>query len=141
MLKWVDEFSVGHDRIDVEHQFFIRLIEDFHKAMAAPLPRQRLIRILREIHKFSVLHHYAEENIMQDHHYPDFEKHKKLHTFLLDQLKEKIWELEEGSNTEENIYEFLLDWYSLHNVNEDKKFQLFMQTPAGKSPGIGHRAE
>ncbi|EXJ16705.1 bacteriohemerythrin [Imhoffiella purpurea] len=121
-IQWDDKFSVGHARIDHEHQVFLDLIRNVSLADDQKAPRERILRLLTEIRKYADFHFYSEENIMIDHAYPDYEAHKREHAMLVSSLDNRIhqYRLEEDDDLG-SMVEFLFQWFALHTTGSDKK--------------------
>jgi len=120
-LKWDEKYEVGHARIDAEHQIFLGLIIDFKSAIDNDAPREKLLRILKEVEKYAEFHFVSEENIMIDVGYPEKEKHTVIHNHLLAELHDQNQQFKAKVSSAESIFEFLFEWFALHTSNEDKK--------------------
>lgn len=121
MLQWSDNYSVGHARIDFEHQIFLGLLNDFQMARQAGGGKERLLRILNEICCYARFHFKSEENIMEDIRYPALAEHKTQHKRLAEELCTMRLGLEYDQITPASIEQGLLDWYSHHFITEDGK--------------------
>jgi hemerythrin len=121
MMDWDDSYSVGNERIDFQHKIFLKLLNEFNKAMTENAENGRLCRILNEVIKYAEYHFMSEENLMMDYRYPDLDRHKIIHNYLLSQAKTKAHEMELGFCEPNEVMRFLHDWFILHISHEDKK--------------------
>jgi len=120
-IQWNDKFSVGHERIDHEHQVFLDLIRNVAYAADHHFPQERITRLLEEVRKYADFHFYSEENIMLDNDYPDYEAHHREHKLLLFRLDDKLCELRKGDIGLHEIVQFLFEWFALHTIASDRK--------------------
>jgi hemerythrin len=125
-IKWDKKYSVGHERIDHEHQVFLDLIRNVSLAEEKKFDKDRGVRLLREVLKYAEFHFYSEENIMLDHGYPDYEGHKQEHTMLLAQLDDKIHGYSIDSVDLSELVDYMFTWFALHTTNTDKKMALYI---------------
>lgn len=127
MIPWKDAYSVGNDRIDMQHQIFLGLVSEFSDAHQVGLPLEKLSRVLEEIIKYAEYHFMSEENMMSDCHYPELDKHRIIHNHLLSQAKAKASEMALGQTTPQQIEDFLTEWFILHTQHEDRKISEFLK--------------
>ncbi len=126
-ILWDNKFSVGHDRIDHEHQVFVDLIRNVSIMEESGEKQQaRILRTLKEIQKYAEFHFLSEENIMLDVSYPDYDDHKREHERLLSKLKDHIFEYTHGNYSLEALVEFLFEWFALHTTDIDKRLAKYI---------------
>ncbi len=125
-IAWDAKFSVGHERIDHEHQVFLDLIKNASLAEYESAPRERILRLLMEVRKYAEFHFYSEENIMIDHRYPELDRHRGEHEVLLAKLDESIQDYREGTISLGKLVEFLFQWFALHTAGSDKQLTAFI---------------
>ena len=121
MIEWNDAYAIGNERIDFEHKIFIGLIAEFQLAIANSSPKDRLVRILNEILKYAEFHFVSEENLMLESGYPEVNQHRLLHMQLLSRFSVKIYEMELGMCQPDEVDRFLIDWFTHHTKQEDKR--------------------
>jgi hemerythrin len=126
-IHWDSKFEIGHPRIDFEHRIFLDLIIDLGKSAAAGDPRDRLLRIIREIEAYARFHFVSEENIMTDLAYPELEHHQQEHRLLLATLEDKVYEFLHGKLDAGAIVAFSYEWFALHTTQVDKKIAAYIE--------------
>lgn len=126
MILWKQAYSVGNDRIDMQHQIFLGLVSEFSDARQERLPQEKLSRTLQEIIKYAEYHFLSEENIMSDCSYPELDKHRIIHNHLLSQIKTKAGEMALEQTTPLEIEDFLTEWFMLHTQHEDRKIAEYL---------------
>jgi hemerythrin len=131
-LKWDSKYELGNDRIDAEHRIFLSLIVDFHNAAEQDTPKDNLLRIFKEICKYAEFHFLSEENIMIDHRYPEQEHHINSHAKLLAEANNKLYQLQSGSISADDAFNFLFNWLAFHTSSEDKKLVGYIESGTDK---------
>ncbi len=129
-VQWQKQFELGHERIDFEHRIFLGLIRAIADEVERSDNHDKLLRLLREVRKYADFHFLSEENIMLDHAYPQFEKHRQEHAALLARLDDNIHDFHSGTLGIEQIVEFLFQWFALHTTQEDKKLTSYLSGAA-----------
>ena len=71
MLQWSEEYSIGNVRIDLQHETFLGLMNEFKSMRLAGCDKNKLYRTLKEMCLFAAFHFYSEENVMIAIEYPD----------------------------------------------------------------------
>jgi hemerythrin len=126
-ILWDTKFSVGHERIDHEHQVFLNLIRNISLMDDQDSSQHdRIFRTLKEIHKYAEFHFLSEENIMLDVSYPEYEIHKKEHEHLLAQLSDQIYAFTHEESRLESLVEFLFEWFAMHTTDIDKRLARYI---------------
>lgn len=118
-LEWKKDFDTGVEEIDLQHRYFLHLINrveaDFRNLDLSAEAKRRL---LMELVKYSEFHFTSEENLMARYGYPEIEQHRLLHTDLLDNLSAML-------DSSEQLIPFVHEWFLHHTVEEDGKFGRF----------------
>lgn len=133
MLKWSDQYLIGINRIDLEHETFFGLVKDFEEARLRQASKKQLLGILNEISLYAKFHFCSEENIMEAIGYPGLEEHKEKHMQLINVLSNNILGLTLDRATPEKIEELLLDWFFHHTATDDKKIAEFLIQTSSKN--------
>jgi hemerythrin len=90
MLKWSDQYLIGINRIDLEHETFFGLVKDFEETRLRQASKKQLLGILNEISLYAKFHFCSEENIMEAIGYPGLEEHKEKHMQSINVLSNNI---------------------------------------------------
>jgi len=138
MLNWSHDYEIGISRIDLQHETFLDLVNEFQQIRLAGHDKNKLCRTLREICLYATFHFHSEENVMIDIGYPNLEAHKLHHYTLLEILSNKVLGLQIGEYDAESIEEFLIQWFVQHVKQEDMKIGQFLKEkalPDTSSPG------
>ena len=120
-IEWKKDYTIGIDRIDHQHQYFVNLINWLGESMDLSLEPWLEKRYIEEVIQYAKFHFVSEENYMHSIGYEETEAHKELHGDLLDTLHYHITRLELKKEGFRELIEFLKEWFINHTLNEDKK--------------------
>lgn len=127
-LVWKSEYSIGHYKTDCEH---MKLFEIAKKALHVKKKNQKdkeeLKKIIKSLYEYIGSHFKNEESYMKEISYPDFNRHKDIHKYLLDTLHEFIYTLNELSleEIEKQLFTFIEEYFIRHIVDEDKRIEFW----------------
>lgn len=120
-FEWDQSYEIGNELIDTEHHLFIDLIKNVAYSVEGDTDSEYIVKLLMEVEKYAEFHFLSEENIMESCAYPDIERHRQGHRLLLDRLTDKIRQYERGEVEALDVLEFLVDWFTVHTVKEDRR--------------------
>jgi hemerythrin len=125
-LNWNNTLSVNIESIDKQHQKLIDLINDFYDNLQKRQNKENIVTLIAGMKDYTCKHFMAEERLMKQHAYPDYEAHKCEH----DAFIAKVTDLETRHNkgtliVSFEITSFLKDWLKNHIQGVDKKYSDF----------------
>lgn len=132
-LKWSERYSVHVAEIDEQHKMLIKLINEMYDAMHAGKGHNILGTVIAEFADYTVYHFNAEERLLEQHCYPKFDEHKKMHEHIKEKAR-KLKETYDKGNKPTNIEVMLLltNWLNAHILEEDKKYMPYVTKNASK---------
>ena len=122
-IIWKDEYSVGVDQFDRQHQHLFEIINKLTARPDTSKDSSLTSQTIKEMFDYAKEHFTAEEELMQQYDYPEIESHKKQHDYF-------IGTTDELSNTKvrpEEIAEFLKVWWTIHVLKVDMKYKEFFK--------------
>lgn len=122
LITWNDTFSVKVKQFDDQHKKLVEYINQLHDAMKAGKGRDAQVTILTNLINYTKTHFAAEEALMKQHSYPDFETHKKEHNSLTMQVLDIQKQIQGGAALPQNLLNFLVDWLKKHIAGMDKTY-------------------
>ena len=127
-VRWKDEYSVGIDLIDKDHQKLLNLINQFQTAVdyrtGAEFEKEALDALLA----YTQFHFDREEALMEEHGYPDFEAHKEEHRKMIKQVHDCIKQHEDSSHQSMQYgADFLRNWLVNHINGTDQEYSQFLR--------------
>lgn len=95
-LDWNESLSVCIPEIDIEHQNFIRLVNELNEAIVARAGIARISSCMQAILVDAAAHFSHEEALFREWNYPDAESHAKKHEQITLALREIMGHFERG---------------------------------------------
>ena len=121
-LRWVSEFEIGNEYVDLQHRHFLSLINRIRKNLRETSDEDYKRKLIIELHKYADFHFTSEENIAISLDLPGIKSHHQLHLQLLEELNQNAENLDKGLKTIDEFLEFITDWFLVHTQHEDRKF-------------------
>lgn len=136
-VDWTEEYSVGDQSIDSQHQKILEMINELYDAMRGGNVAEVVPAILKRLETYCREHFFHEESMMLRTKYPDYLRHKAEHI----KLTEKALALANDFNKNGVIkslalLNFLKEWIQRHIVSSDRQYSAHLQ-----AAGIGKRPE
>jgi hemerythrin len=118
--------------MDQQHRRLVDLINQLYDAMGMGKGDSVKRVVLSDLLTYTKVHFAAEERLMQEHAYPHFASHKRLHDELTGQVLQLTDKLQAGQMVASvTLANFLKDWLQTHITQEDRKYgQFICQTAA-----------
>lgn len=127
LITWSDTLSVKVKQFDDQHKKLVDMVNQLFDAMKTGKGNQVMGDILKQLIAYTQTHFAAEERLLKQYGYPDFEAHKKEHNALVMQVLDLQKQFQEGKPVlTQNIMTFLRDWLSRHIQGDDKKYGVFL---------------
>jgi hemerythrin len=128
LLAWTPEFDLGNEEIDLQHHYFLNLINRLHHALRSGGNHENQVALLKELNAYVKFHFISEENMMRFANYDRLFEHQRHHYELIDQLNARESGLTVRYNSEEadEVVAFLVNWFKDHTTGEDKQFAEFL---------------
>lgn len=122
-VKWKDKYSVGVESLDNEHKKILQLLNNFKTAYDYAMSEEYERNALKELLDYTKYHFTTEEQMMEQHGYPELKSHKKEHLEML----EKIHQIEQryeqvGHEAFEEVSDYLTHWLLQHICHSDKQY-------------------
>ena len=127
LLSWSNQYLIGDDLIDAEHEELFRLVNDFHTRWLEAHDRQAIARVFNQLIVYAETHFRHEETIMEEHGFSKLAEHKQVHEAMI----ETIFQLhrsymEENAHLEVNNMKFVKSWLIDHILENDYRFRDFL---------------
>ncbi len=122
MINWDERYSVGHHKIDEQHETFFGLINKLDTLTKSDCFREELPRLLNEIVEYAGLHFKTEEAILKEVNYDDFDTHHKEHESIKHDIYlecKKVVEKEATAMDVMWLYNYMTNWIKHHILEVD----------------------
>ena len=129
LLAWKKSYETGIEEIDLQHHYFLTLINKLNQAFGQDHNEIYLHRLLEELIHYAQFHFISEENMMFAIGYPQLKEHSAHHSDLIDRvrMKSNLVELDQIKATE--VVDFLYEWFVNHTLHEDMLIAEFQRNP------------
>jgi len=127
-LVWSEDYSVGNDELDGHHKNIISIINDLYSAIQTESTPEELNGILDRLFEYTMSHFEREEQLMEEHLFPDLAKHKTIHDRMrikTDELRRRGLHHKKGVPAE--TMSFLKDWWLNHILVMDAQYRPHMK--------------
>jgi hemerythrin-like metal-binding protein len=128
-LKWSDKYSLNVTEIDEQHKKLVSLVNDMYDAMHEGKGWDMIGTVIAEFVDYTDYHFKAEERLLRQNGYPEYDEHKEMH----DKLSRKAHSIKEAfdrGNTPTAIEVMLLltNWLNTHILEEDRKYKPYAES-------------
>lgn len=131
MLHWTGDCSVGIERFDLQHQKFFILVERLYNALRFRGQRAAIGELLGEFYAYSVSHMTDEEDLMQEHGYPQLDQHRTSHLEFRRRVREYMHDFDSGNTAiAVSVLQFTQEWLQKHLLEEDRLYIEFFRSKA-----------
>jgi hemerythrin len=129
---WKEEYSMGVEKIDHQHQHMFELVNRLIEQPAASPRSKMTLDTLKEMLDYAKEHFRDEENLMQERGFPDLQSHKEQHAYFIKTTTElSLGALDNQAMVFSEIVEFLKIWLTFHVLRYDMKYRDYFKA---KSP-------
>jgi hemerythrin len=96
LISLRDEQKVNVPEIDAQHEALVELINQLHQAMSDGRGKEVLGRVISALVDHTRSHFAYEEQLMTEHAFPGFDKHREEHDRLLQHIEELARRFDNG---------------------------------------------
>lgn len=122
-ISWSEDFAVGVDYLDREHQHIFGLIDRIDDAAATGLTGGQVNMLIAELVVITRRHFEVEERYMLEISCPDYERHAGVHRRMLERLDEHAARIQSaGGKIHDEFLLFLHKWLTAHIGVSDAKY-------------------
>ncbi|MGQ9843815.1 MAG: bacteriohemerythrin [Spirochaetota bacterium] len=126
LIDWSEALSVGILTFDNEHKELVALVNKLNQALVLGSAKKTMEEVLQTLVKYTKIHFKHEEDYMVLYGYPEYEKHKKEHEKLTQEVMDFYDRYQAGKAVFSlELMNFLKDWLSNHILVSDKKYKNF----------------
>jgi hemerythrin len=123
LFTWSDKYSIGNAEIDNQHK---KLFDIINRLFDISLGRNEVATVeavMDDLVSYTDYHFKFEELHMRDVGYKDINKHIVEHNFFTNEIMfAKRRQIQDKSNIDNKLIEFLCTWLIQHVTEEDRKY-------------------
>ena len=122
-MPWSDEFRVGLDEVDDQHQWLFDATNRLHNEINKPGHSREVIgEILEGLMDYTMNHFIMEEELFERYGYPQAQAHKALHDKFTASIMNTLTAFEDGADIESEVMDILKDWLVQHIMKTDSAY-------------------
>jgi len=126
-VEWKDEYSVGINSIDLQHQKLLGLINQLQTAVDHKTGEAFENEALEALVDYTRTHFTYEEGLLKDNAYPDYEPHKAQHEEMINEVEKVLAGYKKDPDTAmRNAADYLKDWLINHINGTDKLYSSYL---------------
>ena len=123
------QLSVGVQQLDEQQCKLVDIINQLHESLKEGHGFQAIQQTLQQLHEYTETHFQHEEQLLEEHQYPQLEEHRVAHQQLSQQLAQFQLEMKAAPHiTRHHLLQFLLDWLIGHIKSEDRAYGSFLNS-------------
>jgi hemerythrin len=129
-VQWTEDLAVGNVMIDRQHQELFSRFNDLISACRERKGKEKVLDLLDFLADYVVEHFRAEEELMRQNQYPEYEGHRRLHQHFVDKLTALRQEMKEEGATVNLVVatnQAVLQWLIEHVKRVDSKLSIFLK--------------
>jgi hemerythrin len=126
-IQWSEQFSVGVEELDRQHQ---RLIQMLNRLLSRQEPTDTHSEVISDtllaMTRYAEEHFKTEEGLMERYGYPNLEEQKRQHRAYRKKTVDLSMATMYGvDSVPETLVAYLRDWLVQHILEEDMKYKAF----------------
>ncbi|MDO8301720.1 MAG: bacteriohemerythrin [Sedimentisphaerales bacterium] len=127
IFAWSDNYSVGVQRIDLQHKQLFAMINELHQAMASGKGNETVGKVLDGLILYTRTHFATEEKLMLEKHYPDYAAHKQAHDTFAVQATDLLAKVKSGKGMVTlPVMNMLKTWLKEHILQQDQAYSPYL---------------
>ena len=127
-FDWDENYRVGISSIDDQHKHLFELISNFYETIRQKDTNRAMSEVLQGLVDYAEYHFSTEEEYMQEHHYPLYERHTAQHAEFIEKATDFQARFQSGALVVPiEIANFMKEWLSGHVLGEDQLYAPFFR--------------
>jgi hemerythrin len=127
VFTWREEFSVHIHAMDNHHKKLFKTANALFNSIERSKARPVIEKALNFLVKYSEVHFMAEETLMKEYDFPEYDSHVKKHVHMTEQ----VLEFQKSLNNNEieidmTFVDFFKGWIINHILAEDRKYTRYL---------------
>ncbi len=117
LYQWTDALKTDNAKIDSDHKMIIEKAQELGNAMADGKGKEYVTETVDFLQEYVKKHFLEEEMIQKSTNYPEFELHKKNHSYFISQLDQLAKKIRHNPSSTVNVLELnqlISGWFFNH---------------------------
>jgi len=126
-LDWNENYDVGVKEFNKQHERLFGFVNSLFKIVGLKDKTNTMDEVMEGLVNYTVTHFAAEENLMRENDYPEYEAHKDEHDKLCREVTDIYAKYKAGDKINSvELLIFLVNWLKNHIEKIDKKYGPFL---------------
>jgi len=122
-LEWQNEYSVGVEELDKQHQGMLNIINTLFLEQQTEYDSNRLSETISSLIHYAYVHFATEEKYLMQMNIPDLKLHVLEHIdFIMKTLELSLKAKEGTKDNRQVLLKYLEGWYSSHILGIDRLY-------------------
>jgi hemerythrin len=123
-IVWNEQYSVKVKELDNQHKRIFEIINKLDSHMRQGKGKEILGSVLIDMVEYTKVHFAAEERILRDNGYPDYDQHKAIHEKVTEKVSSIHRQYLEGNGSHLSIeaMNYLNNWLQKHILGTDQGY-------------------
>ena len=127
-IIWNESYSVGLAEIDKQHQNLIGMINQLIDAQGVSVRSELISDTLTNMTNYAMYHFRAEEDLMREHDYPQYDAHRQEHLGFVRKTAEMGTDVIDAKKTVPvALLSYLKNWLISHILESDMAYKGFFK--------------
>jgi hemerythrin-like metal-binding protein len=128
---WKDEYSVGNEEIDKQHQHILALVNALEIAGTSGEGAGTADLVLSHLLRYLSQHFAAEEELLASTGYPGLETHQREHAECTSKVESMVRAVASSEMTASECVPFFCDWLHEHLLGSDLQYAAWAKRNSG----------
>ncbi len=130
-FEWNPDYAIGHFQIDDEHRKLFRLARKMMNVSCVRASEKEIKAAVKALSDYTKIHFRNEERLMESIGYPDLEKHRAAHAYIIEQISNFLAAEPSPVRQAKRLKEIISTWVDGHTTGEDLKIARFIASRRG----------
>jgi hemerythrin len=129
--NWDSTLETGHELIDNQHKQLFAKLNSLVDAYNSNKGKAELAKTLEFLAAYTIKHFADEEQLQVKYNYPDYMRHKTIHSDFKDKVKEMVEQLKQNGYNDKLMEETIVvvaDWLLNHIKGDDFRMAAYVKT-------------
>lgn len=127
LIEWTEEFSVGIDHIDKQHQKWISIVNELHDSIMEGRAISTLEGLVKDMEEYTDFHFSKEEEMLEKAGWPELDRHKRIHFSFKQQITNLKHDILSGEIVlRSQVMSIIKSWLVEHILKEDQEYSKFI---------------
>lgn len=126
-IVWKEEYSVGNQKLDNDHQQIISIINDLYELVLANDSGRGINAIVKRLNSYTQLHFTTEEHMLVMNSYPHLQDHRQEHEAMISRTQCLQLKRSFDKDSCQDVLLMLKEWWLGHIQKRDQDYRPYLK--------------